>query len=158
MNRIYLDYNASTPIAPEVAEAMRPYLEDHHGNPSASHWAGAPARQAVERARAQVADLLGCEPSEIVFTSGGSESNNFAIKGAFFELREKGNHIITAATEHPAVLKPCTFLKELGAEVTVLPVDSTGQVDPNPASSWRPLVPRSPACRWIAPAGLIPTT
>ena len=88
MNRIYLDYNASTPIAPEVADAMRPYLEDHHGNPSASHWAGQPAREAVERARAQVAGLLGCLPSEIVFTSGGTESNNFAIKGAFFELRD----------------------------------------------------------------------
>ena len=130
MNRIYLDYNASTPIAPEVAEALRPYLEDHHGNPSASHWAGKPAKEAVEQARAQVAGLLGCQPQEIVFTSGGTEANNYAIKGTFFALREKGNHIITAATEHPAVLNPCKFLETLGAEITILPVDSIGQVDP----------------------------
>jgi cysteine desulfurase len=130
MRPIYLDYNASTPIAPEAAEAMRPFLESHHGNPSASHWAGKPAKQAVERARAQVAGLLGCQPEEIVFTSGGTESNNYAIKGAFFALREKGDHIITAATEHPAVLNPCRFLQTLGAEITVLPVDSHGLVDP----------------------------
>jgi len=131
MQRIYLDYNASTPIAPQVADAMRPFLESHQGNPSASHWAGKPAKEAVERARAQVAGLLGCTPEEIVFTSGGTESNNFAIKGAFFALREKGDHIITAVTEHPAVLNPCRFLKTLGAEVTVLPVDSRGLVDPD---------------------------
>jgi cysteine desulfurase len=129
MNRIYLDHNASTPIAPEAAEAMRPFLEGHYGNPSAGHWAGKPARQAVERARAQVAGLLGCMPAEIVFTSGGTESNNHAIKGTFFALQEKGNHVVTAATEHPAVLRPCEFLKTLGAEVTVLPVDRTGRVD-----------------------------
>jgi len=131
MNRIYLDYNASTPIAPEVADAMRPFLENHQGNPSASHWAGKPAKEAVARARTQVAGLLGCQPGEVVFTSGGTESNNFAIKGAFFALREKGNHIITAATEHPAVLNPCRFLQTLGAEITVLPVDSHGLVDPD---------------------------
>jgi len=131
MNRIYLDYNASTPIAPEVAGAMRPFLENHPGNPSASHWAGKPAKEAVERARTQVAALLGCKSSEIVFTSGGTESNNFAIKGTFFALREKGNHIITAATEHPAVLNPCKFLQTLGAEITVLPVDSQGLVNPD---------------------------
>lgn len=131
MRQIYLDYNASTPIAPQAADAMRPFLESHHGNPSASHWAGKPAKDAVEKARAQVAGLLGCQPEEIVFTSGGTEANNYAIKGAFFALREKGNHIITAATEHPAVLKPCKFLETLGAEITVLPVDSHGLVDPD---------------------------
>ena len=131
MRQIYLDYNASTPIAPEAAEAMRPFLEGHHGNPSASHWAGKPAKDAVEKARAQVAGLLGCKPEEIVFTSGGTESNNYAIKGAFYALRDKGNHIITAATEHPAVLNPCRFLETLGAQVTVLPVDSHGLVDPD---------------------------
>ncbi|NQT91416.1 MAG: cysteine desulfurase [Lentisphaerae bacterium] len=131
MSRIYLDYNASTPIAPEVAEAMRPFLADHYGNPSSHHWAGIPAREAVERARSQVAGLLGCEPDEVVFTSGGTESNNYAIKGAFFALREQGNHIITTEIEHPAVLNPCRFLERLGAEVTCLPVDDTGMVDPD---------------------------
>jgi cysteine desulfurase len=131
MRQIYLDYNASTPIAPEAANAMRPFLDSHHGNPSASHWAGKPAKQAVEEARSQVAGLLGSKPSEIVFTSGGTEANNYAIKGAFFALRDKGNHIITGATEHPAVLNPCRFLETLGAQVTVLPVDSHGLVDPD---------------------------
>ncbi len=130
MTRVYLDYNASTPIAPEVADAMRPFLSDHYGNPSSPHWAGVPAKEAVERARGQVAGLLGCEPDEVVFTSGGTESNNHAIKGAFFALREKGNHIVTTEIEHPAVLNPCRFLERVGAEVTYLPVDGTGMVDP----------------------------
>jgi len=128
--RIYLDYNASTPIAPEVAKAMRPFLNQHYGNPSSLHWAGEPAREAVERARRQVADLLQCHPSEIVFTSGGSESNNHAIKGVLFALKEKGNHIITTQIEHPAVVNPCRFLEKLGAEVTFVPVDRYGKVDP----------------------------
>lgn len=131
MKRIYLDFNASTPIAPEVAEAMRPYLSELFGNPSSGHWAGAPAKDVVERARAEVADLLGCEPSEVVFTSGGSESNNHAIKGVFFANRQCGNHIITTQIEHPAVLAPCRFLERLGAEVTYLPVDGHGLVDPD---------------------------
>jgi cysteine desulfurase len=128
--RIYLDFNASTPIAPEVSEAMRPFLSQHFGNPSSQHWAGIPAKKAVERARKQVADLLQCSPGEIVFTSGGSESNNHAIKGVFFALREKGNHIITTQIEHPAVINPCGFLEKLGAEVTYAPVDRYGRVDP----------------------------
>jgi len=128
--RIYLDFNASTPIAPEVAEAMKPFLSQHFGNPSSQHWAGIPAKQAVEHARQQVAELLHCSPGEIVFTSGGSESNNHAIKGVFFALREKGNHIITTEIEHPAVINPCRFLKKLGAEVTFVPVDRYGRVDP----------------------------
>ncbi len=127
--RIYLDYNASTPIAPEVAEAMRPFLSQHFGNPSSQHWAGIPAKEAVEHARQQVAELLQCSPDEIVFTSGGSESNNHAIKGVFFALREKGNHIITTQIEHPAVINPCRFLEKLGAEVTYVPVDRYGSVD-----------------------------
>ncbi len=130
MKPIYLDYNASTPIAPEVAEAMRPFLSQHYGNPSSYHWAGAPAKQALEKARNQVAALLGCSPQEIVFTSGGTEANNHAIKGAFFSLRQKGDHIVTSQAEHPAVLQPCHFLKTLGAEVTCLPVDGTGLVNP----------------------------
>jgi len=128
--RIYLDFNASTPIAPEVLEAMRPFIEGHFGNPSSLHWAGAPAREAVECARGQVAALLGARPDEIVWTSGGTESNNHAIKGVFFANRARGEHIITTAVEHPAVLEPCRFLERVGARVTVLPVDRTGRVDP----------------------------
>ncbi|MCP4452607.1 MAG: cysteine desulfurase [Planctomycetes bacterium] len=131
MTQIYLDYNASTPIAPEVAEAMQPFLTDYYGNPSTSHWAGVPAKAAVEQARAQVADLLGCQPDEVVFTSGGTESNNHAIKGAFFAQRGRGNHIITTQIEHPAIVQPCHFLETLGAHVTYLPVDRYGRVDPD---------------------------
>jgi cysteine desulfurase len=129
--KIYLDFNASTPIAPEVAAAMKPFLKHHFGNPSSHHWAGEPAREAVEKARRQVADLLQCHPHEIVFTSGGSESNNHAIKGIFFALREKGDHIITTQIEHPAVQNPCCFLEKLGAEVTYVGVDPFGRVDPH---------------------------
>ena len=139
--RIYLDFNASTPIAPEVAEAMRPFLSQHFGNPSSQHWAGIPAREAVERAREQVAEHLQCSPDEIVFTSGGSESNNHAIKGVFFALREKGNHIITTQIEHPAVINPCRFLEKLGAEVTYVPVDRHGRVDPQDIQ--RAITPRT---------------
>jgi len=128
--RIYLDFNASTPICPEAVEAMRPFLTDHYGNPSSLHWAGMPAKDAVERARGQVAGLLGCDPTEVVFTSGGSESNNHAIKGVFFANRDRGDHIITTAVEHPAVLNPCRFLEKLGARVTVIPVDRFGMVAP----------------------------
>ncbi len=131
MNKIYLDYNASTPVAPEVADAMRPFLSDHFGNPSSAHWAAQPAREAVEHARVQVADLLGCRPQEIVFTSGGTESNNHAIKGVFFSQRGRRNHIITSRVEHPATIQPCRFLERLGAEVTYLPVDGTGMVNPD---------------------------
>ena len=128
---IYLDFNASTPIAPEIAEAMQPFLTQHFGNPSSLHWAGTPAKEAVENARRQVADLLSCQPSEVVFTSGGSESNNHAIKGVFFALQEKGNHIVTTQIEHPAVLNPCRFLEKLGAEATYVGVDQYGRVDPD---------------------------
>ncbi len=129
--KIYLDYNASTPVAPEAVEAMRPFLTQHYGNPSSPHWAGAPAREAVERARAQVAELLDCDPTEVVFTSGGSESNNHALKGGFFAQREHGDHIITTAVEHPATLAPCRFLERLGAKITLIPVDRFGRVDPD---------------------------
>jgi len=129
--RIYLDYNASTPICPEAVEAMRPFLTDYYGNPSSLHWAGMPAKDAVEKARGQVAALLGCDPTEAVFTSGGSESNNHAIKGVFFADRDRGDHIITTAVEHPATINPCRFLEKLGAKVTVLPVDRYGMVDPD---------------------------
>jgi cysteine desulfurase len=129
--RIYLDYNASTPVDPAVTAAMKPLLADHFGNPSSGHWAAAPAKAALEKARGQVAMLLGCEEDEIVFTSGGSEANNLAIKGTFFALKHKVAHIITTAIEHPAVLSPCRFIEQLGGSVTYLPVDRTGRVDPD---------------------------
>jgi len=128
---IYLDFNGSTPLGPEVAETMMPFLSQHFGNPSSHHWAGVPAKDAVEKARRQVASLLECRPAEIIFTSGGSESNNQAIKGVFFALRGKGTHIITTQIEHPAVLNPCFFLEKIGAEVTYVGVDRYGMVDPH---------------------------
>lgn len=128
MDPIYLDYNASTPIAPEVVQAMQPFLVDYYGNPSSQHWASAKASEALQQARSQVASLLGCTPQEVVFTSGGSEANNHALKGVFFALREKGNHIITTKIEHPAILSPCQFLEKLGAKITYLGVDRFGQV------------------------------
>jgi cysteine desulfurase len=129
MTQIYLDYNASTPIDPSVAAVMRPLLDESFGNPSSGHWAAQPAKAALERARSQVAALIGAEPDEIVLTGGGSEANNLAIKGTFFAARETGEHIITQATEHPSVLTPLQFLMRLGAKVTYLPVDRTGRVD-----------------------------
>jgi len=120
MGRIYLDYNASTPIDPSVAAAMLPFLSEDYGNPSSGHWASQPAKAALERGRAQVAALLGCETDEIVFTSGGSEANNLALKGVYFAQRDKGEHIITTRIEHPAILEPCRFLERLGARVTYL--------------------------------------
>ena len=130
MKPIYLDYNATTPIDPRVAEAMMPFLYDHFGNPSSSHVFGAATKKAVDKARKQTCEMLGCDFDEIVFTSGGSESNNYAIKGAAFAHRHKGNHIITSAIEHPAVLNVCGFLEKKEFEVTYLPVDEFGLVDP----------------------------
>jgi cysteine desulfurase len=130
MKPIYLDYNATTPIDPEVAEAMRPYIFDRFGNPSSSHWYGVQTKDAVEKARNQVANLLNCNPDEVVFTGGGSESNNFAIKGAAFANRKKGNHLITSSIEHPAVIEVCKYLQEKDFQVTYLPVDQFGEVDP----------------------------
>lgn len=131
MRDIYLDFNASTPVAPEVAEIMRHALETAHGNPSSSHWAGVPARQMVENARTQVADFLGCAPQEVVFTSGGSEANNHALKGVFFGSEKDRSHFITSSAEHPAIVAPLRFLERLGARVTWLPVDGAGLVDPD---------------------------
>ncbi|MBU0968976.1 MAG: cysteine desulfurase [Proteobacteria bacterium] len=127
---IYLDYNGTTPHAPEVIEAMRPFLEQEFGNPSSSHWYGIAPKQAVEKARRHMAGLLNCEPEEIVFTSGGTESNNHAIKGIARAKRDRGNHIITSNIEHPAVLEVCRSLEEDGVETTLLPVDRDGLVDP----------------------------
>ncbi len=130
MRRIYLDYNASTPISQGARSAMAPYLEQAYGNPSSPHWAGKPARAAVEDARGAVAALLGASASEIIFTSGGSESNNLALKGVAFARRDKGRHIITAEAEHPAIQAPCAFLERIGFEVTRVPVDHACRVDP----------------------------
>lgn len=130
MTPIYLDYNATTPIAREVAEAMLPYLYEHFGNPSSSHPYGVLTRRAIETARQQVAALLGCLPAEVIFTSGGTESNNYAIKGVALAHRDRGNHIITSAVEHPAVTNVCNWLRTQGFRVTVLPVDEHGLVDP----------------------------
>jgi cysteine desulfurase len=129
--RIYLDFNASTPVAQEVVDAMRIVLEEPYGNPSSGHWAGSPAREAVDKARMQVAGLLGCKANEIVFTSGGSEANNHALKGVFFASGRADAHIVTTQVEHPAVINPCRFLERLGAKVTYLRVDGFGRVDPD---------------------------
>jgi cysteine desulfurase len=130
MRPIYLDYNATTPIDAAVAEAMQPYIAMHYGNPSSAHVYGRTTKEAVEGARRQVADLLGCAPEEIIFTSGGSESNNTVLKGVAYTYRHRGNHLITSAVEHPAIINPCRFLEEQGLRVTYLPVDRTGMVDP----------------------------
>ena len=128
---IYLDHNATTPIAPEVLDAMRPYLEDRFGNPSSAHRYGTVAHRAVESARAKVAALLGCDQDSIVFTASGSEADNLAIKGVALALLGEGDHIITSAIEHPAVLGACRYLeRRLGYRLTILPVDGFGTVDP----------------------------
>jgi cysteine desulfurase NifS len=130
MKPIYLDYNATTPIDLRVAEAMRPYIYDHFGNPSSSHVFGVTARKAVEKARQQVAEMLHCRIDELIFTSGGTESINYAIKGVARAYRRKGNHIITSAVEHPAVIDVSRHLEDNGCKVTVLPVDEFGLVNP----------------------------
>jgi cysteine desulfurase len=127
---IYLDYNGTTPIAPEVAEAMQPFWESAFGNPSSSHAYGRNPRDAVANARRQVADLLGCRPAQIIFTSGGTEANNHALKGIVMAAH-RGGHMITSTIEHPAVLEVCRFLERFGIETTYLPVDDLGQVDPD---------------------------
>jgi len=128
MTPIYLDYNATTPVDKEVAEAMHPYLTEYFGNPSSMHSYGTKTKTAIENARRQVAALLNCNPSEIIFTSGGTESNNYAIKGIALEHRRKGNHIITSSIEHPAVIEVCKYLEKSGFEVSYLPVDKYGLV------------------------------
>jgi len=125
---IYLDYNGTTPHDPEVVAAMRPFLEEEFGNASSSHWYGIAPKRALIAARKQVGELLGCDPEEIIFTSGGTESNNHAILGTAFAGRSHGNHIITTEIEHPAVLEVCRYLETQGIEVTYLPVDADGLV------------------------------
>jgi cysteine desulfurase len=129
---LYLDYNATTPTDPRVAEAMIPYLTELHGNPSSAHALGREVRAGVNRARNQVAALIGASPDEIVFTSGGSEANNHALKGVAHALRDRpGRTIVISAVEHPAVYMPCCFLAECGVRIVTVPVDRHGRVDPD---------------------------
>lgn len=130
MKTIYLDYNATTPVNEQVFAAMVPFLQDNFGNPSSNHVFGRVNKEAIIKARAQVAQLLGCDPEEVVFTSGGSEANNHAIKGVAWANRHMGSHIITSMVEHPAVINPCRYLEKQGYRVTYLPVDKYGQVNP----------------------------
>ncbi len=130
MRRIYLDHNATCPLEDRVLSGMLPYLKENFGNASSLHSFGREAREAVEKAREEVAQLLNAEPSEIIFTSGGTESNNMAIKGYCWKNRDKGNHIITSSIEHHAVLNPMKQLEKQGFEVTYLPVDGRGRVSP----------------------------
>ena len=131
MRRIYLDHNATTPVHPEVLEAMLPYYKDKFGNASSIHGFGKEAKVALEESREKVAKLINASPSEIYFTSGGTESDNLAIKGAAFANRKKGKHIITSKIEHHAILESCKFLEKEGFEVTYLPVDGGGLIDPD---------------------------
>jgi cysteine desulfurase len=147
MKPIYLDYNATTPLDPAVVEAMLPYLRQQFGNPSSSHTLGKQAHEAVEQARAQVAGLLGARPDEIVFTSGGTEASNHALKGSvfarlgggglwglvgrWFGRKTQAPHLVISAIEHPATAQPAEFLRQLGCRVTVVPVDGQGLVDPD---------------------------
>ncbi len=128
MEKIYLDYNASTPLASEVVEAMKPLLNNYYGNPSALNWAGIPVKHLLNQAREQVAELISCSAEEIIFTSGGSEANNLALKGFYYKNRHKGNHIITSKIEHPAIINPCKFLEQVGAQITYVGVDRFGRV------------------------------
>jgi cysteine desulfurase len=129
MKLIYLDYNASTPVAPKVLDEMLPYLKDKFGNPSSTHPFGVSCRAGIEQARERMAMLLGCEASEIIFTSGATESNNMVIKG-IAKAAGKGKHFITSRIEHPAVLEPCRHLERFGYSVTYLAVNQYGMVDP----------------------------
>jgi cysteine desulfurase len=130
MPQIYFDYNATTPLRPAALEAMLPILQGGFGNPSSVHWAGANARDAIARARGEVASLLGVEPDTIVFTSGATESNNTILLNAARRAPNHGDQVVTCATEHPAVLEVSEQLREQGIEVTVLPVESDGRLDP----------------------------
>jgi len=129
MRHVYLDYNATTPVHPEVLETMTAFYRERFGNPSSIHWAGRWVKGAVEKAREKVALLVNCEPVEVVFTSGGTEADNMAIKGVATALRDRGNHIITLRTEHPAVTNACLYLERQGYEVTWLGVDRDGLPD-----------------------------
>jgi cysteine desulfurase len=127
---IYLDHAATTPLRPEVLEAMLPYLTEHHGNPSSIHASGRRARQGLDEAREQIAAIIGCKPREIVFTSGGTEADNLALKGIAWASSAKGRHVVTSSVEHKAVMNAAAMLERHGFTVTYLPVDGHGRVDP----------------------------
>ena len=129
MKKIYMDHNATTPLHPEALDAMLPFLKDNFGNPSSIHWAGRGVKKYIDEAREKVASLLNADPSEIVFTGGGSEGDNLAIKGVVNVLKKKSNHIITTQVEHPAVLTTCQYMEKRGCKVTYLPVDHDGMID-----------------------------
>ncbi len=131
MRRVYLDHNATTPVHPEVLEAMLPYYKDKFGNASSIHGFGREVKVALEESREKVAKLINAAPNEVYFTSGGTESDNLAIKGTAFANRKKGKHIVTSKIEHHAVLESCKFLEKEGFEVTCLPVDGQGLIDPD---------------------------
>lgn len=131
MREVYFDHAATTPLLPKVVEAMLPYLKEHWGNPLSLHRFGDRPREAMEKARAQVADLIGAQPREIYFTASGSEANNMAIKGAALMSQKKGKHIVVSAIEHHSVLNSAKTLEKLGFEVTVVPVDEHGLVNPD---------------------------
>ncbi|MBM3303341.1 MAG: aminotransferase class V-fold PLP-dependent enzyme, partial [Deltaproteobacteria bacterium] len=128
---IYLDHNATTPLAPSVVDTMARVMREEFGNPSSPYPLGKRAMEVIETARNEVALVLGCESHEVIFTSGGSESNNMVVKGLVDFARPQAFHAIVSAVEHPAILNPCIFLMELGASVTILPVDSFGLVNPD---------------------------
>ncbi len=131
VRQIYLDYNATTPIAPQVVKAMTPFLSGHYGNPSSTHMPGRAAREAIEDARAKVASMLACDPREIVFTGCGTESNNLALKGVMLQHAPSASgHLVISALEHPAISKPAAFLERLGIELSVVGCDENGVVDP----------------------------
>ncbi|MDA8169455.1 MAG: aminotransferase class V-fold PLP-dependent enzyme [Nitrospiraceae bacterium] len=132
MKRVYFDHNATTPVHPEVRKAMLPFLDEKFGNPSSPHWAGREVKKYVDEAREKVAALVNAEPSEIIFTGGGSEGDNMAIKGVLFKHLGRGGHVVTTAVEHPAVIETCRFMERIfGFGATYAPVDSHGMLDPD---------------------------
>lgn len=130
MKRIYLDFNATTPIHPEVAESMKPFLKDYFGNPSSNHWYGTQTKLMLEKSRKQIASFLNCSMDEVIFTSGGTESNNTALKGIAYANNDKGKHIITSEIEHPAILEVCKYLEKNGFDISYIGVDKYGMVNP----------------------------
>jgi cysteine desulfurase len=131
LRKVYLDHNATTPVHPEVAAAVQPFLGELFGNPSSIHWAGRDVRKAVEDARAEVAAFYGCRPLEVVFTSSGTEADNLAVKGVAYRPGNAGKHIVTSQVEHPAVMNTCRFLETQGFRVTYVPVNRHGIVEPD---------------------------
>jgi len=135
LRKVYFDHNASTPVHPEVAAAVQPFLGDLFGNPSSIHWAGRDVRKAVEDARAEIASFYGCRPLEVVFTSSGTEADNLAVKGVAYRPGNAGKHIVTSRVEHPAIMNTCLFLESQGFRVTYVPVNRQGIVEPEAVRS-----------------------